>query len=53
MQLTVPYTDFSKTPLNYGAVGWSVGKDGKLGNKGDNTFKSTTGTASDDIITWQ
>ena len=51
--LKVPYTDFSGTGLNYGAVGWSVGKDGKLGTKGDNAFKSTTGTASDDIITWQ
>jgi prepilin-type N-terminal cleavage/methylation domain-containing protein len=35
-------------PIRSGAISWSVGKDTKLGNNGNNTF-----TASDDVISWQ
>jgi len=56
--IVVPYNDFqsSTTPpgLNYGCVGWSLGKDLQLGTKGDGYFRNqTTGQPSDDVITWQ
>jgi prepilin-type N-terminal cleavage/methylation domain-containing protein len=34
--------------VRLGVIGWSVGKDGQSGNKGDNKF-----TSSDDVISWQ
>jgi Tfp pilus assembly protein PilE len=34
--------------VRLGVIGWSVGKDGQSGNKGDNKF-----TGSDDVISWQ
>ena len=40
-------------PLRQGIIAWSVGKDTKLGNSGDNLFKNATGTQSDDVISWQ
>jgi prepilin-type N-terminal cleavage/methylation domain-containing protein len=35
-------------PIRQGVITWSVGKDTKLGNNGDNKF-----TGSDDVISWQ
>jgi prepilin-type N-terminal cleavage/methylation domain-containing protein len=40
-------------PLRQGIVTWSLGKDRKLGNTGDNLFKNATGVQSDDVISWQ
>jgi prepilin-type N-terminal cleavage/methylation domain-containing protein len=40
-------------PLRQGVVAWSLGKDGKLGNNGDNLFKNATMVQSDDVISWQ
>jgi prepilin-type N-terminal cleavage/methylation domain-containing protein len=40
-------------PLRHGAIAWSLGKDAKLGNNGNNLFKDTNGTQSDDVISWQ
>ena len=34
--------------VRLGVIGWSVGKDGQLGNKGDNKY-----AGSDDVISWQ
>ena len=34
--------------VRQGVIGWSVGKDTKLGNKGDNKY-----SGSDDVISWQ
>lgn len=52
-KLNVPYKDFA-TSLTSGCVGWSLGKDGQIGNKGDGYFRNpTTGSVSDDIISWQ
>ncbi|HSI11656.1 MAG TPA: type II secretion system protein [Chthoniobacter sp.] len=52
----LPYGDFQadKAPLT-GVAAFSVGKDGGVGNAktGDNMYRSSTGTNSDDIITWQ
>ena len=39
-------------PVRQGVVAWSLGKDTKLGNSGDNLFKNATGTQSDDVISW-
>jgi len=49
----LPYTDFQDTtaPLT-GVCVFSVGKDGKVGNNGDNMYRNN-GTNSDDIISWQ
>jgi type II secretion system protein G len=35
-------------PLRQGVIAWSLGKDTKLGNNGNNIF-----TGSDDVISWQ
>lgn len=50
----LPYGDFQNTnaPLT-GVAAFSVGKDGTVGTKGDNMYKSSTGTNSDDIVSWQ
>ena len=40
-------------PVRQGVLAWSVGKDTKLGNNGDNLFRNANGTQSDDIISWQ
>ncbi len=45
--MTTPYTDTNKKDPRVGAAGISVGKDGGLGTKGNNTFLN-----SDDIISW-
>ena len=51
---TLPYADFkdTKAPQN-GCGAFSLGKDGALGTKGDKLYKSTSGTPSDDVISWQ
>jgi prepilin-type N-terminal cleavage/methylation domain-containing protein len=41
------------SPVAQGVIAWSLGKDGKLGNKGDNLFKNASGVQSDDVISWQ
>jgi prepilin-type N-terminal cleavage/methylation domain-containing protein len=47
------YTDFDTTNApRVGCGAFSLGKDNKLGNNGDNTYKKGT-TASDDVISWQ
>ena len=35
-------------PIRQGVIAWSLGKDTKLGNNGNNIF-----TSSDDVISWQ
>ena len=35
-------------PIRQGVIGWSLGKDKQIGNKGDRKF-----TSSDDVISWQ
>jgi prepilin-type N-terminal cleavage/methylation domain-containing protein len=55
-QIDNPYTaDTGAGPLKLrqGVVAWSVGKDAKLGNNGDNLFKDANGVQSDDVISWQ
>jgi prepilin-type N-terminal cleavage/methylation domain-containing protein len=52
-QLTnLPYTDFTTNVPRTGVGVFSLGKDGKLGNNGDNAYRNGS-TNSDDIITWQ
>jgi type II secretory pathway pseudopilin PulG len=53
----LPYADF-KDPSLYpltGVAAFSVGKDGAVGSAkaGDQMYKSSNGTTSDDIISWQ
>ncbi|MEP6669257.1 MAG: type II secretion system protein [Chthoniobacter sp.] len=49
----LPYTDFQGNDAPRVTVGvFSIGKDGLLGNKGDNIYRKN-GTASDDVISWQ
>jgi prepilin-type N-terminal cleavage/methylation domain-containing protein len=40
-------------PVQQGVIAWSVGKDTKLGNNGDNIYKTSAGVQSDDVISWQ
>jgi prepilin-type N-terminal cleavage/methylation domain-containing protein len=40
-------------PISQGVIAWSLGKDGKLGNQGDNIYKTPKGIQSDDVISWQ
>jgi hypothetical protein len=40
-------------PVQQGVIAWSLGKDTKLGNNGDNIYKTSTGVQSDDVISWQ
>jgi prepilin-type N-terminal cleavage/methylation domain-containing protein len=40
-------------PVSQGVIAWSLGKDTKLGNNGDNIYKTSTGVQSDDVISWQ
>ena len=41
-------------PITAGVIAWSLGSDQKLGTNGDNVYKNpTTGTPSDDVISWQ
>jgi len=50
-QVPNPYTadmGAGPTKIRQGVITWSVGKDTKLGNNGDNKF-----TGSDDVISWQ
>jgi prepilin-type N-terminal cleavage/methylation domain-containing protein len=50
-QIANPYTaDAAAGPgtLRQGVIAWSVGKDTKAGNNGDNKF-----SGSDDVISWQ
>lgn len=49
----LPYSDFQGTNAPRVPVAvFSIGKDGKLGNNGDGVYRKT-GTASDDVISWQ
>ena len=52
-----PYTlsgGAGNDPLAQGVISWSFGADGQPGNNGDNKYKDpTTGTQSDDVISWQ
>jgi prepilin-type N-terminal cleavage/methylation domain-containing protein len=52
---TLPYQDFKNAnAVNDGVGVFSLGKDQALGTNGDGYFKNpTTGTNSDDIISWQ
>jgi prepilin-type N-terminal cleavage/methylation domain-containing protein len=43
-----PNTGAGPDKIRQGVIGWSVGKDAKLGNNGDNKFSN-----SDDVISWQ
>lgn len=55
-QITNPYGlsgNAGPDPLRQGVIGWSIGKDTKLGNNGDNLFKNANGAQSDDVISWQ
>jgi prepilin-type N-terminal cleavage/methylation domain-containing protein len=55
-QVPNPYaTDTGAGPvkIRQGVLAWSVGKDAKLGNNGDNSFKNGSGVQSDDVISWQ
>jgi prepilin-type N-terminal cleavage/methylation domain-containing protein len=59
----VPYQDFpapsalglqSVDEVNVGCAAWSVGKDGVIGSKtGGSYYKTSAGTPSDDVISWQ
>jgi hypothetical protein len=41
-------------PVPLGVIGWSRGRDQRLGTNGDNVYKNpTTGAQSDDVISWQ
>ena len=40
-------------PIRQGVIAWSLGKDTRLGNNGDNVFKTAAGVQSDDVISWQ
>jgi prepilin-type N-terminal cleavage/methylation domain-containing protein len=40
-------------PVQQGVIAWSLGKDTKLGNNGDNIYKTSAGVQSDDVISWQ
>jgi prepilin-type N-terminal cleavage/methylation domain-containing protein len=40
-------------PVPLGVIVWSLGKDGLLGNNGDNIYKTPAGVQSDDVISWQ
>lgn len=47
------YTDFAApNSPRVGCGAFSLGKDNKLGNNGDNTYKKGS-TVSDDVISWQ
>lgn len=49
----LPYTDFQNANAPHlGVAVFSLGKDGRPGKNGDNTFK-TGSDQSDDIISWQ
>ncbi|HEY3835093.1 MAG TPA: prepilin-type N-terminal cleavage/methylation domain-containing protein [Bryobacteraceae bacterium] len=49
----LPYTDFATNQgPRTGVAVYSLGKDQKLGNNGNNTYKTGT-TTSDDIVSWQ
>ena len=49
----LPYTDFKTTAApRTGVAVFSLGKDTKLGDNGEGSYR-TSGKASDDIITWQ
>lgn len=53
IKLDEQYNDFaSSNAPRVGTGAFSLGKDGKLGNKGDKTYKKGT-TLSDDVISWQ
>ncbi len=55
-QITNPYGasgGAGASPLYQGVIAWSLGKDGKLGNNGDNLYKNASGVQSDDVISWQ
>jgi len=55
-QVVNPYTaDTGAGPTNIrqGVIAWSVGKDAKLGNNGNNRFKDSNGAQSDDVISWE
>lgn len=50
-QLANPYGSAGgagSDPIRAGVIAWSLGKDAKLGNNGNNKF-----TLSDDVISWQ
>ena len=40
-------------PIQQGVIAWSLGKDTKLGNNGNNVYKTSGGVQSDDVISWQ
>jgi prepilin-type N-terminal cleavage/methylation domain-containing protein len=40
-------------PVRQGVIAWSLGKDTKLGNNGNNIYKTSAGVQSDDVISWQ
>jgi type II secretory pathway pseudopilin PulG len=55
-QVDNPYnadTGAGPAKVRQGVIGWCVGRDTKLGNNGDNAFKSANGVQSDDVISWQ
>jgi prepilin-type N-terminal cleavage/methylation domain-containing protein len=53
IKLDEQYNDFGATNAPRVGVGaFSLGKDGKLGTKGDKTYRKGT-TNSDDVISWQ
>ncbi|HXM74602.1 MAG TPA: prepilin-type cleavage/methylation domain-containing protein, partial [Chthoniobacterales bacterium] len=41
------------SPIRQGVIAWSLGKEAKLGNNGDNLYKNASGVQSDDVISWQ
>lgn len=55
-QVANPYaadTGAGPTNIRQGVIAWTVGKDAKLGNNGNNQFKDSNGVQSDDVISWQ
>src|SRR5438552_11275366 len=40
-------------PIRQGVIAWSLEKDTKLGNNGNNVYKTSGGVQSDDVISWQ
>jgi len=40
-------------PVQQGVIAWSLGKDKKLGNNGNNIYETSAGVQSDDVISWQ
>ncbi len=55
-QVPNPYTadtGAGPTKIRQGVIAWSIGKDAKLGNNGDNSLRSSAGVQSDDVISWQ